>query len=166
MSPIREEYIAELKNKYRKTGFITTHLMIEALLHKQLKKMDACDERVAKTIDILQELVDKFNEEIWPSIKAKNAKETRYTTFRFATDMIEFITRVTAGRILMTVSPINGDYRFVSLMGCEDEGSDSKCGLQGVGGKEKELCLLMEMLLTSFSINHYEVYTSDGVHIA
>lgn len=166
MSPTREEYIAELKDKYRKTGFMTTHLMLEAVLDRHDRSTDDCTRKVVASIDKLQIFVDRFNEEIWPSIKAKNAKETRYTTFRFATDMIEFITRVTAGRILMTVSPINGDYRFVSLMGCEDEGSDSKCGLQGVGGKEKELCLLMEMLLTSFSINHYEVYTSDGVHIA
>lgn len=166
MSPTREEYIAELKSKYRKTGFITTHLMLDVLLHKQLKKMDAYDEKVAKTIDILQELVDKFNVDIWPSIKIKNAKEKRYTTFRFATDSIEFITRVTAGRILMTVSPTNGDYRFVSLLGCDGIDSNQRCGLQGVGGTEKDLCWLMEMLLINFVESRYNVYTSDGVHIA
>jgi len=166
MSPAREKYIAELKDKYRKTGFISTHLMLEAALDRYNGFTDECSRKVVATMDIIQGFVDKFNENIWPIIQAKNATETRYTTFRFAIDSIEFITRVTAGRILMTVSPTNGDYRFVSLLGCDGVDSNQRCGLQGVGGTEKDLCWLMEMLLINFVESHYNVYTSDGIHIA
>jgi hypothetical protein len=162
MSPTREKYIEDLKTKYKKTGFITTHLMLDAILNNQQNTLEDWSKELIKVRDNLQILVDRFNKDCCPAILAKNEYETRYTTFRFATEEIEFISRVTAGRILMTVSPTKEDYRFVSLIAADSRG---ECGLQGLGAKEKDAYWLMEKLLDTFNIDKYEVYTSDGVHI-